>query len=150
AEEARRRADDERRRVAMLEKLASEETLVVRNSRWIATVPFGVGQFQNRDYALGTIFLVTESLLAVTAITATALELRYLSESNGGSGFTERTKVDTANQGIQATQIISLSAAAALVLVAVGGIVEAHLAFVPEFRIGTRPREIPKIKPTAS
>jgi len=150
AEEARKRAEDERRRVAMLEKLASEETLVVKNSRWIATVPFGVGQFQNRDYALGTIFLVSESLLAITAITATALELRYLSEANGGSGFTDNTNVGAANQGIQATQIISLSAAGALVLVAVGGVVEAHLGFVPEFRLGTRPRQIPKIQPSAS
>lgn len=150
AEEARRRAEDERRRVAMLEQLASEETLIAKNSRWIASVPFGVGQFQNRDYALGTIFLVSETLLAATAVTATALELRYLTESNGGANFTTRTDVDVANRGIQATQIISLGATAGLVLVAIGGIVEAHLGFVPEFRDGTRPRKIPQLKRSAS
>ena len=39
--------------VIWLEKLASEETVIHVNSRWLALVPFGVGQFQNRQTALG-------------------------------------------------------------------------------------------------
>ena len=37
----------------------SEETVIHGNSRWLALVPFGVGQFQNRQTALGWTFLAT-------------------------------------------------------------------------------------------
>jgi len=148
AEEARRRADAERRRVAMLEDLASEETLITRNRRWLASVPFGVGQFQNRDYTLGAIFLVSETLLLATAITATSLELANISEAQGGQGITD-SEVDPLNKNIETAQIVSLGATGALLLVVAGGILQANLAFVPEFRDGTRPRKIPKLKSSA-
>jgi hypothetical protein len=148
AEEARKRAEAERRRVVLLEKLASEETIITRNRRWIASVPFGVGQFQNRDYTLGGIFLASETLLLATAITATSLEIANMSEAQGGSGLTE-PEADRLNKNIKAAQIVALSATGALLLVAVGGIVQANLAFVPEFRDGARPRKIPKLNPSA-
>ena len=44
-------------RLALLEKLAAEEIVVDRNSRWIALLPFGVGQFQDRQPALAWMFL---------------------------------------------------------------------------------------------
>jgi len=144
AEEARKHADAERRRVAMLEQLAAHETIVSRNHRWIASVPFGVGQFQNRDVVLGSVFLASETLLLATALTANALELHYNSQANGGAGFNSQTPFDTLNQDIQTAHIVTLSATAGLLLVAGGGILQAHLAFVPEFRDGTRPRKIPK------
>ena len=56
AEEKRK----ERERVAELEKLARQEVHVTHNSRWFALVPFGVGQFQNRQTGLGVTFLGTE------------------------------------------------------------------------------------------
>lgn len=144
AEEARKRAETERRRVALLEKLASEETLIAKNSRWIATIPFGVGQFQNRDYALGAVFLTTETLLLATAIVANAEELHFNSQANGGAGFNSNTPVDELNQKLRTAQVVALGATAGLIAVAAGGIVQAHLGFVPEFRDGTRPRKIPK------
>lgn len=144
AEEARRRAEAERRRVAMLETLASEETIVTRNRRWMAMVPFGVGQFQNRDYVLGTIFLASETLLLATAITATAIELSYVSEANGGSGLT-KSEADRLNQNIETARAVSVTTTAAFALAALGGVAQANFAFVPEFRDGVRPRKIPKI-----
>jgi len=147
AEEARRRADAERRRVAMLETLASEETLITRNRRWLASVPFGVGQFQNRHYTLGAIFLASETLLLATAITAVSLELANLSEAKGGN-VTE-PEAERLNKNIKAAQVVSLSATGALLFVMAGGIVQANLAFVPEFRDGTRQRKIPKVSPSA-
>lgn len=145
AEEARKRAQAERRRVVMLEKLASEETLITRNRRWFASVPFGIGQFQNRDYTLGAIFLASETLLLATAITATSLELANMSEAQGGSGLTE-PEAERLNKNIETAQIVSISATGALLLVMAGGILQANLAFVPEFRDGTRPRKIPKLE----
>jgi tetratricopeptide (TPR) repeat protein len=148
AEEARKRAEAERRRVVMLEKLASEETLITRNRRWVASVPFGVGQFQNRHYTLGAIFLASETLLLATAITATSLELANVSEAQGGSGLTD-PEAERVTKNIETAQIVSIGATGALLLVVAGGIVQANLAFVPEFRDGTRPRKIPKLNSSA-
>jgi hypothetical protein len=148
AEEARKRAEAERRRVVTLEKLASEETIITKNRRWMASVPFGVGQFQNRDYTLGAIFLASETLLLATAITATSIELANVSEAQGGGGLTN-PEAERLNKNIKAAQIVSLSATGALLLVMAGGIAQANLGFVPEFRDGTRPRKIPKVSPSA-
>jgi len=149
AQEARKRAEVERRRIVMLEKIASEETLIQRNSRWIATVPFGVGQFQNRDYALGAVFLTSEALLLATAVVANAEELHFNSIAQGGAGFNGSTPVGELNQKLKTSQIVALSATGGLILVAAGGIVQAQLGFVPEFRDGTRPRKIPKTDQSA-
>ena len=54
-------------RLALLEELAGTETVVERHSRWLALVPFGVGQFQNGQTADGWLFLVGEGLLGEAA-----------------------------------------------------------------------------------
>ena len=78
---ARARAKRERARVAGLERLAQEETMITPRTRWLALVPFGVGQFQNQDKSLGYVFLTSEILLAATTLTALGVEthlvLRY-------------------------------------------------------------------------
>ena len=61
-EDAKRR---EVARVAMLERLAGEEKVTTLSSRWLALVPFGTGQFQNGDRALGWFFLATETACVV-------------------------------------------------------------------------------------
>ncbi len=57
AQDEKAKIEGERQRAAMhlalLEKLASEETVVQHNSRWLALVPFGVGQFQNEQTVAG-------------------------------------------------------------------------------------------------
>jgi hypothetical protein len=135
------KAEQEKMRVQRLEKLASEETLVVQNQRWIAWVPFGVGQFQNRDYAMGAGFLATEVLLAATAITATSIELSLNAQAQGGSGV---INVQQLNQNLRTANEVTLIATTGFVLVAGLGILQANLAFVPEFPGGTRPRAKPK------
>jgi tetratricopeptide (TPR) repeat protein len=145
--EAQRNAEREKLRVQRLEKLASEETLVVQNQRWIAWVPFGVGQFQNRDYGLGGGFLATEVLLMGTAITATSIELSLNAQAKGGSGITG--DIRQLNQNLQTANEVALIATGGFVLVAGLGILQANLAFVPEFPGGTRPRAKPK-RPASS
>ena len=41
-------------RIRALEELAAVETVEKVNSRWIAALPFGIGQFQNQDRPRGT------------------------------------------------------------------------------------------------
>jgi hypothetical protein len=138
--EARRRAEAETARVARLERLASQETIVAKNRRWVASVPFGIGQFQNRDYGLGATFLLGEALLLGTAITATSIELSLISQAKGGAGITDPTRL---NASIKTASVVSLAATGALLVVAAGGILEANLAFVPEFSDGVRLRPRP-------
>jgi tetratricopeptide (TPR) repeat protein len=144
AVEARRRVEAERRRVARLEELAGQETLVKQSERWLAFVPFGVGQFQNRQYFLGGVFLASELVLAGTAITATSIELSLNSQANGGRGIDDPSKVAQLNQNLRTANQVSLYSAGAFLLVAAGGILQANFAFVPEFPAGTRKRPIPK------
>jgi hypothetical protein len=133
AEAGRKRSEE--LRVRELERLASQETLVVRNRRWVATVPFGVGQFQNGDDGLGWVFLTGESALAATALTSlgmrTYLELqasRLKNEKNDAVLLTWTTLLRVSSWG--------------LVAVASAGVLQAHLGYVPETR-ETRRRALP-------
>lgn len=84
---ARRRAEQREYREQQLEKLAREESLVASNSRYIATIPFGVGQFQNGDEAVGALFLVSETLLLATATTSGLILEHLTSEAAKGAGW---------------------------------------------------------------
>jgi hypothetical protein len=147
AERAQRKAEAERKRVEELERLARQETLVIKNQRWVASIPFGVGQFQNRDYFKGALFLGVEVALGVTAVTATAIELSLHSQAAGGVNLREEQQL---NQNLETARLVSLLSTGGLVLTAVGGILEAHLSFVPEFPAGTRQRPRALVKVGAS
>jgi hypothetical protein len=113
----------------------------VRHSRFLAAVPFGVGQFQNGQDGLGYAFLVSEAILAGTSITAGAIHMtlvaNYPKYSPGSVNFDDFESRRTT------TRDISLYSTAAFALVAIGGVVHAELTYVPEVR-ETRPRPIPK------
>ena len=74
ADEQARRLEAERWRTKELEYLASQQVVIHENRRWIAAVPFGAGQFQNRQPALGWVFLTTEVLLSGAVITSLVVE----------------------------------------------------------------------------
>jgi hypothetical protein len=140
---ARRKAEEEKVRIQRLEKLASEETVVAHNQRWVAWVPFGVGQFQNRDYLLGAVFLASEGLLAGTAISGATIELSLNAQAKGGAGL--QGDVAQLNQNIRTANTVALVATGSLLLVAGLGVLQSNLAFVPEYPLGVRPRRPPKL-----
>jgi len=127
--------------IEALQQQAAQESVVVRHSRWIAALPFGVGQFQNGQDALGYAFLISESALALTSVIAGAIHMRlvaqYAQYPPGSFNF------DDFNSRREASQTVSLVSGIALAAVAVGGIVQAQLAFVPEVR-ETRIRPLPR------
>ncbi len=139
AAELAARAEAEARRVKRLEDLARRETVVTENHRWIAAVPFGVGQFQNREQALGWIFFGTEVALAATALGALIVEsnLNSQADDNLKQAATDElnTKVGTARQ-------VFVFSSWGFIGVSVVGVLQAQLAFVPEFR-ETRIRKLP-------
>jgi tetratricopeptide (TPR) repeat protein len=138
--EAREKADREQRAyIANLQRLAGQETVITKHSRWIAAIPFGVGQFQNGDMALGYTLLVSEALLAGTSIASGVIHLQLVADYSRNP--TAYDSGDFTNRS-DATRSLNIYSTAAFALVALGGIVQAQVEFVPETR-EVRPRPLP-------
>jgi hypothetical protein len=137
AEAARAKEKAERRRISKLETLASTEVVIRQNSRFVASLPLGVGQFQNGSTTLGTVFLVSEALLLGTSMAAAGIaNYQYTLLRPGAYGNDIERNVKTA----RTVAIIGFYGFAA---VAAGGIAEAHINFVPQAR-SERRRELPQ------
>jgi hypothetical protein len=141
-EKARADAESQRQalRLAMLEKLAASEVIVERNSRLLALMPFGAGQLQNGQTALGWTLLVGEGLL-VGGSTVGAIVTAYDVGQSSSGDYGVR---DTYNRRAQVAAIVGDALAGGFVVVALAGIVHAQLTFVPE-RVTTKAREIPAV-----
>lgn len=143
AEEARRAAEQRRRqeeerqqqakRLATLETMAGERSITVKHSRLVASLPFGVGQFQNGQNALGAFFLASEAALVVGSLITVPLYLNAIARRNEeiagydiegqANGYRDRA-VDARTANIAFNVLFAITAAA--------GIAQAHVAFVPE------------------
>jgi hypothetical protein len=150
AAEAAAKAKIERQQreyIESLQQLARNETVVVRNSRWLAMLPFGVGQFQNGHEALGYTFLIAESALAVASVTTYVIHQRlweqYASSNPGTVDFDKfMSELGTAYN-------VNIYTTGALALVALTGIVHAQATFVPEVRESrVRPQPLPPPPPS--
>ncbi len=140
AEALRRDQERERLRVRELERLVASETLVRRNERWMAWVPYGIGQFHNDDEVLGWVLLTTEFALTVAAISATSVELNLHSRAEGGNSTLDDRDLTRSVRAARAVGTISWTS---LALLAAAGVVEANLSFRPEVVLGERRRELP-------
>jgi hypothetical protein len=136
AHQEREKIEAEKRKAAMrlatLEQLASEELVVERHSRLWALIPFGVGQFQNRQAALGWGFLLSESVLAMGSVVSAALTLNNAALANDELNRHQPTHAGEYNKRAQEDAIAGNIFAGAFAVVALAGIVQAELAFVPE------------------
>jgi tetratricopeptide (TPR) repeat protein len=134
---------DQRAYMASLQKLASQETVVVLHSHWLAALPFGVGQFQNGQEGLGYAFLVTETLLAGTSVVAGFSHMKLVADfARQPTSFVYEDYESAKNRTAQ----LSVYSGVALAAVALAGIIQAEVAFVPEVR-ETRARPIPQPPP---
>jgi hypothetical protein len=143
--EARQREqglERERARVRGLETLAQQESVVVRNRRVLAFVPFGVGQIQNRQETLGYTLMASQVLLGSFSIAAVAVQSHLATGADdarrAGQAVDEEQQKDY-QQAWGYARTVSFWAFAGL---AVGGVLQANLEYVPEFR-ETRPRPLP-------
>jgi hypothetical protein len=136
-EQEQARQERERARITKLEQIAQREVDVVHNSRWVAALPFGVGQFQNEQPATGWAFLLTEAALATTTVVTSVIAQDLQSKGT-------EPNVDTRdlNERIDTLKTVNHVAFAAFMLTAVGGVVHAQLTFVPK-REEVRKRELP-------
>ncbi len=155
---AREEADRKREadRVARLERLASEETVREPRNRYVAFIPFGAGQFQNGQRALGwTLLGVETALVAVgTAVVPFYLaERRAMNETYDPSARPDATaQAESHRDSARTLQIVNLSAYGIFAATALFGVVQANLAFSPEVvRVQRRsPTELPPPKAPAT
>jgi len=127
---------EEQQRIQGLEELAATETVEKVNSRWIAALPFGIGQFQNQNRKLGIMFAVTESAFLAASI-ATFIGHNSLRDENPAPDEIER-----AQRVEKALRIGNWVSVGALVSFYIAGVVEAEVRFKPTIR-STRQRELP-------
>jgi hypothetical protein len=141
-EEAER--EKQKRWLDLVKAQAQEEKITVRNSRLVACLPFGVGQFQNEQPVLGWIFLGTEAALVV----GTAITLPMHSYARGRSEHYEDTQdIDLATQWDQRAdqiQVANLILAGAFAAIAGAGILQANLEFQPQ-RDERKKRDLPPV-----
>lgn len=123
------------KRLADLERLAGEETVMEERSRWIASIPFGVGQFHNGDTGLGVFFATSEGLAVASSIVTAIIgadrwaEYTRLRRGEGLDAEVEPGVFEALEQQYDAARVVnwvSVSTAAAL---AIAGVVQAHVAF---------------------
>jgi tetratricopeptide (TPR) repeat protein len=137
---AKARAERQQREyLESLQRLASQETILVRNSRWIAMVPFGAGQFQNRQEGLGYAFFVTEAALAVTSVTSAVVLTKLVGDYSRLPGPPDYDQFSSQRDTLWDVNRYSTIA---LGVVALTGIIHAQATFVPEFR-ESRVRQLP-------
>ncbi len=142
AREQRERAGEleeligQQQRMQALEELAAVETIEKVNSRWIAALPWGIGQFQNENRKLGIMFAVTESAFLAASI-ATFIGHNSLQDENPAP-----SELDRARRVEKALRIGNWVSVGALVSFYIAGVVEAEVRFKPVIR-STRKRELP-------
>jgi tetratricopeptide (TPR) repeat protein len=122
---AQERAEQERKTLEQLYQLAQRSEVIQKNSRWIATIPFGVGQFQNGHKSFGMALAVLEGL-AVAGSIAT-----YIGHQHVADDHPDRSEV--ANKQSQEAiwrnaNYVAFGVFAGLALI---GIIDAHVRFVP-------------------
>ncbi len=155
AEQARLQAErrvreeaDKRRaaeRIRVLEEMATEEKIRDNRKRWIALLPFGVGQFQNRQMGLGVALLATEAAFLTAAVVAFPFYVYNRGRAATYYGTNPdadplRTYRDRANTASLVNGVMNV----AFGVTAVVGIVHAQLTFVP-YVDEVKHRPLPKV-----
>ncbi len=128
-------------RIRELEALARQETVRTENSRWLAALPFGIGQFRNGNRGLGRAFAVSQTLLFTAgAITYFGNQaLRDWDPLNPPPTRLSLRGLEVLSDFLRISNYVSVSAFAGL---AIAGIVEAQVRFRPVI-VRTRPRALP-------
>ncbi len=150
-EEARRREMLDRllaqeNRLRRLRELASQETVAKENSRALAMIPFGVGQFQNDHDRLGRALLSTETALAVGSIALFAFHWNLRRERSDIAPIIEGQPLTPTQIRFErverALRISNWVAVGAFFTTAIAGIIDAQVRFRPVIR-RSRTRPLP-------
>ena len=139
AEQRSQLALDDRRRRERLKRiyeLAATERVEQLRSRWIALLPFGIGQFQNDHDNLGLLLAVTQGTLLSAGIISYAVHQSLRDE------HPEPSVVSEAELAEGASRYVNQISLGLFTVVAVTGIIDAQVRFQPS-RSFDRPRRLP-------
>jgi hypothetical protein len=129
----------DRDRLRELEALARQQLVVVQNRRVLSFVPFGVGQLQNRQETLGYTLMASELLLGGLSIAAIAVQSHVATDARDQAA--QGNSLDN-SELLSAWGVVKRVSFWSFAALAVGGVVQAQLAYVPEFH-ETRTRTLP-------
>jgi tetratricopeptide (TPR) repeat protein len=125
----------QKQRLGRLYALAGTQTVEQRNSRLVAFMPFGAGQFQNGDDDLGMVLAVSQGVLLSTTVVTFILHESLRDEPPPAVPEDARL----AESAFRITNQVSFGL---LIGVAIAGIVDAQVRFQPG-RVYERPRPLP-------
>jgi tetratricopeptide (TPR) repeat protein len=125
--ERRRREEEEAKRRANTVEIQREYR---RNSKLVAVMPFGIGQFQNGDVALGATFLASE-LAAIGLSVGFFVAVEDLRQTDGRVAHADLPRAES----MQRAQLISGGAAVGLMIL---GAAHALLTFKDETTVQER------------
>lgn len=132
--------------IAALEGQASEETVVEHRSRFIAAIPFGVGQYQNGNAGLGAMFTIAEAIgagtMLVTVFVVQDLNRQAIEFQNHNLDSDTGLDLDALNTKIDVLQGVNIGGAVVFGIFAIAGIIEAEAAF-KETTKTTHDRKLP-------
>ena len=109
--------------------------VAVPNSRWLAAIPFGVGQFQNGNDGLGWTLLASDIALAAVALGSTVWHQSLVGQVAYARSRGAFEAVAEGNRLLEIAATLDWAALSALGTLAISGILEAQLTFVPARRI---------------
>jgi hypothetical protein len=137
AQEAEAARLERRENLARLRSLAEEQTTEVRNSRWLATVPFGVGQFQNGQRGLGVALAMAETFAATTSV------VTYFGHQGMVGDHATTSNSGNLEQRERIWRAANWASFGTFAVLAIAGVVDAHVRFVPK-RVIQTPRPLPE------
>ncbi|MAQ15623.1 MAG: hypothetical protein CMN30_26935 [Sandaracinus sp.] len=126
-------------RMARLEVLAREQIVEIPNSRLVATVPFGIGQIQNRHYVFGRFLAITEAVTLVGTLTTYGIH-EWAKNQLPQTSSVDQPRLRRIGRAMRGLNYGMFSLFAGFLVV---GIIDAHVRFVP-FHRETRERELPE------
>ena len=109
-----------------LKTQAGEKIVLETRSRWVAMIPFGVGQFYNDSSELGVFFTISEAL----AVTATVVSFGWASDrANVDPAVTEPVDLDGVKSQFETARTVNWVSFAATSVLVIAGVIEAQVSF---------------------
>jgi hypothetical protein len=120
-------------------ELPSAEPSSPRGSRWIAALPFGIGQMQNGDVGVGIFFAAGEAVLAGASL-ATYWTVDYIASVNPSQRSPTHQPIDVPalNARITTLTMVNRATFAGWAALTAAGVFEAEVSFGPRHAARTR------------